>query len=265
MAKKEVYLGIILIVGIVVLVYISNHGRGGVSPINYFASIGENNSFESSNVILLTENQLENSQGIDLTKGEIVKFSFINNSYYFTITEINLLQKRIGFLLGDNKIYLDLYSSKKIDLNRDGYYDILVGVDSLNSLSAKVNFKKINEKSSIGDSVDTQINNALENAEQNYALEFNLIIIILAILLFLLALYLIKKYAIPMIRLRNASARQKPADALNYLIDEFERANLKGDKESSKKLKIRILHLYGHLSEKDRKNYRNMVRKIKDM
>ena len=71
---------------------------------------------------------------------------------------------------------------------------------------------------------------------------------------------MIKSFFMPAMHLKQIKARQEPTDALDYLIDEFEK--IKNDRVKSKKLFERIKHLYSFLSKEEKSRYH---RRIKSM
>jgi hypothetical protein len=83
-----------------------------------------------------------------------------------------------------------------------------------------------------------------------------------SIIMFLVALFLIKIFFFPQVKLFGLVSGMSPTEAIETLFLEFQVAINRDDKQSATNIASKIEHLYEHLPDNDKKKYSE---KIKDL
>jgi hypothetical protein len=223
----------------------------------------DSESVEIFSLFRLTESQLENGDFLELTTGDIMTFGIGEEAYTFKILEINTSNKRVELSV-NSFLFFSVGESerKKLDLNKDDYYDTLVYLDSLSYDKARISLRSIYEKRGVVEIVDSRVDRILTKLEQEYKIQLNLIILILLVFLVLLTLYIIRFHVAPAVHTKNMTVRGKASDAFYVLLEELNNAKNNKDIAKVKRLKERIHHLYKYMSDKDKKKYQSKIKNL---
>jgi hypothetical protein len=262
MVKRGIILSIVLVIGIAILVFLSNHSNSPVSPLNYPSSL-TNPNIDLTKVIDISEKPLDPSLELQLKKGDTIKFFSGDKSYYLNLENVDNIIKKVDVSLNNVKYSIDVPGEKKIDLTGDENYDLLLSAKSISDDKATITLGNINEKEVSSDLVDSRVDSTLRDIEKNYKSQMEIFLYFLAFLMFLLAVYMIKVYLVPYILFRKSIERQKPTDALDYLFNEFNDAKREKDNEKMRKLYSRIRHLYEHMNNVEKDRYKDKMRDAK--
>jgi hypothetical protein len=261
---KLIALIIILVLYIVVIGYLYNVFRQ-ISVV--YPTDNQESDLALYSLIRLNQNQITNGETVDLSPGDIVSITIKNVDYSFKLLGINATENKADLVVNkDMFFYLEGDGEKKLDVDKDNYYDISAKIESISEKNVKVHLKMINEKIGVLGIVDSSITKFFERAEKNYNIQLSLILMILVVFLILLVLYIVRSFIAPAVKMKKLKGREKPSDALDYLITEFENAKKTNQKAKAKRLYRRIKHLSRYMSIDDKKKYqaklKNMERYI---
>lgn len=260
--KKGIVLSAVLIIGLIILIYLSNLSGTGISFLTYSQKTVIDDFSQMQGITEVSQEQLSSGASFNLKKNDILGLNPDGDRYPLKITDIDYFTKRISFALRDERYYILLSEEKKVDLDNDNNYDLLIRIESVSSEGAKIYISKINESVNAGDYFDNSIEKSLKKLEDDYKNKLNVSLLVFAFFLFLLTLYMIIAYLIPYIKYNRIMARERPSDALEYLLMEFERAYRNRDMEKASSISGRISHMYEHLSETQKNLFKGRVSKV---
>jgi hypothetical protein len=208
-------------------------------------------------------NDFNAGQTLEFLEGDVASISIKNEDYSFKVLSLNAAENRADLVVNNFLFfYLNGNEEKKLDVNSDDYYDILVKMESMTDGKAKIMFKAINERRGIIEIVDSRIDGVLEKLEKNYKIQSSLIVLILFVLLVLLVLYIIKFHLIPSMQISKMTKKHKNSEVIDLLIIEFNESKNKKEKEKARRILFRIKHLLEYMSEEEKGKYES---KIKNM
>ena len=262
MENKKVVLSVVLVVWVLALIFTFYYLYNVYSDITMPQSAGA--KLSSQYVELYTMSPIASDKliiggDIEVLQGDVIPVNVKGDDYSIKIFEINNTGNKVDMTV-NNFLFFSLKNSesKKLDLNGDNSYDLLITLKGINEEKANVFIKSIDEKKAVGDRLDE----ALATIKQNSAIQSRLIILISLLFIIILVLYFIKTYLIPTINLKKRTAREKPTSAMNYLLDEFNDAKKSNDNKKAKRIANKAQSLYKHLPESDKKNYKSNIKSM---
>jgi len=263
MEKKKVIISVVLIVWVLALLftfyYIYNTYIEITSP-NTAESKLNSQFVELYTISPLSADKLMAGGDVDIVKGDIIPVTIKKDDYSIKVYEVNGTSKTVDLFV-NNFLYFTLKNqeTKKLDLNGDNYYDLLLTLKSVGDDKATLFLRTINEKRAISDSLDE----ALSTIKQNSAMQSRLMILIFLIFIIILVLYLIKFYLAPAIGYKRKMAREKPANVMDYLLTEFDKEKKINNEKNARKIATKINSLYEHMTNSDKENYSNKIKNVK--
>lgn len=94
----------------------------------------------------LTATQLQTGYSKYIYTGDQIKFDFQNSSHSVTADSISASELKITVASTPQAFTLGVGAIQKVNLNSDGFYDLLITVVSLTSTSANIKLQEINEE-----------------------------------------------------------------------------------------------------------------------
>jgi len=150
MKRGTIISGIILILCLLVLIYLANFSaKNGILPVS--SSSDFTKDLNESSLININDNQLNNGELFSAHEGQIIKFNVDSNDYYIKVNDVFMDQKKVSFNFNGINFYLNSNENKKLNIDTDDYYDILLTVNSISYGSSEISLKYYNEKVGISD------------------------------------------------------------------------------------------------------------------
>jgi hypothetical protein len=262
MEKRKVVISIVLAVWILALIFTFYYLYNIYSDITAPNSIPAKLNSQYVEIYTLSPfspNKLILGGNVEVTKGDIIPLSVKNEDYSLKVFEINSSDNKVDLIV-NNFLYFSLKNSetKKLDLNGDNYYDIMLTLKDISNSKATLFIKSINEKKAVED----KLNEALFTIKQSSDIQSKLVILISLIFIIILVLYFIKSYLAPAISLKRRTAREKPTSVLDYLLDEFDNSKRAGNNKDARKIINKAKNLYRHMPDEDKRRFTSRMKKI---
>lgn len=250
----------ILITLFFLIVFLRNYPSSGIST--YVPGNLEERGIEFSR-IELTEQEIQNKISLNVNIGTIINLEKNQKKHKLLIADIDLKKEKINILLDEKSlISLSSYEEKKINLNSDSFYDLVVSTEKIEFGKVTLSLKSIKEEIGIIELLDAKIGNLFMTMENDYKIILNIIIIILLILLIVLVYYLINSFVLPEWKLQKKIEKSQPLDAFDFLKKEIKSSLKEGNKNKAKSLYSRLKNLQNNLSEKEKKKVSSQLKEI---
>lgn len=264
MEKRRFVLSIIFAIWAMTLAFTFYYLYGIYSEISSPASIDsrlDSRYVELYTVSPLAPDKLALGEDILVSKGDVIPVAIKHEDYSIHVFEINKDEDKVDLII-NNFLFFSLKNaeSKKFDLNNDNYYDLLISLNFIGANKTGLTLKSINEKRNVEDRIDGVIN----SIKQNSSLQSKLIALIFLIILVIITFYFLINYLIPVIRFRKRTAREKPSDTLDYLIDEFNNYRKNGEKIKASRIASRAKNLYNHMPGDEKKVFRSKIKSMEN-
>jgi hypothetical protein len=253
--KRYVIWGITLFLIFVFTVLLFNQG------LKYqIKEIRDTSNHTYWNYIILDSEQVAAGENLRLDNSNRVKI-FLDKPHQMSLAEIR--EKSVIIIFDDYKYEIQNSGTQNINMDSDEFYDISFTLRKLNTDSAEIYVKSTNEKVSAIDTVTSKMKGLTTNIERTQNIQIFLMILVL-FLIFILTGYYIKTHLIPEMNLKRKLVRETPESVMDYLISECKKNMKKNDKESVKKIFSRIKHLYGYMSEDEKKPFTKKIEEIEN-
>jgi len=186
--------------------------------------------------------------------GDVVSFEANDNDYALKVYGIQTSKARF---VVNNFLYfeMDVGRDKKIDLEGDGYYDLLVRLRSIQGSQTMVSVSLIEEARSLGGG----INDAVGRIGSDDGTQSKMVVLILLLFALILLAYVTKEYIIPTIDERRKMSRKSEIETFNDLHDKYEDAKREGDIEKARRIYHKALHLHRYMDDADQKKTKKAI------
>lgn len=211
-------------------------------------------SLLSSSTVDVVMTSLNEEYSVNLKRGETAILSGEEISTRVRLLNLNKDKNLAAIRVSDyGDIILSINKESKIDSNNDGYFDLIISLNSLDDFQASIFFMPIKEKKDVFDDVGNQFNKVVENIEQRSRLQSYLIFALFIAMILILLLYIAKAYIIPEIQMKKKKERTDPLETLDFMLDEVKELKEKGETEKARKIYSRAKHMQDYLEEKEQK------------
>jgi hypothetical protein len=260
MEKKKMVVSIVLIVWFLALVFTFYYLYTVYNSITTPTSIPAKLNSQSIELYSLSpfgSDELNTGGEVSITKGDIIPLTVKNVDYSIKFYDINYTSNSIELIINDFLSFsIKPLENKKLDLDGDNYYDLLIILKDINNGKANLYIKSIYEKKDVGDRLDE----ALLTIKQNSAIQSKVIILVGLFFIIILVLYYIKAYLAPAINLKRRTAREKPSSVMNYIIGEFNNSKRAGNDKDARKIANRAISLYKHMNDDEKREFRSNIK-----
>jgi hypothetical protein len=245
--NRKLRLSLLLVVFILLiasLVYLSSYKKLGISPIS--APISDEDLANGNYVVYQFEgSQVESGVEVVSNNTAIVNLDLLNLGNYSGIVRSSSENKQFSFQIGNNVILIPEGESRKVDINNDGRYDILVTPQEIVNGEVRFILKSIDENIGFFQDINLKVESSVDQLQSSIRKQAWLIFAIVVALAAYVLYVIMASHILPKMHVEKIMAREDPLKIIRYMLDEIKKSQ--SDKFKVSRLTSRLGHFYDYL------------------